>query len=134
MKLQWGGIKVSMVPRGFWGKSTMRGFQYFENNKISKNEIYLLNTNDQKADLREVSKNQPQLTEIQEDFLFNLLSKYDNLFQGKLGTWKGPLIHIEIKADVQPYVRSTVHSVTEYTPVQLAFGVDILMRKRIIAD
>ena len=31
-------------------------------------------------------------------------------------------------------VRSTVHSVTKYTPEQLAFGVDMLMRTRIIAD
>ena len=63
----------------------------------------MLNANYQKADLGEVSKNQPQLTEIQQELLFNLLSKYDNLFQGKFGTWKGPLINIEIKADIQPY-------------------------------
>ena len=31
-------------------------------------------------------------------------------------------------------VRSTAHSVTKYTPGQLAFGVDMLMRIRIIAD
>ena len=88
MIFQWGGIKVSMIPGGFWKKSTMRGFQHFENNEISRNEIYLLEANYQNADLREVSKNQPQLTGIQQKLLCNLLSKYDNLFQGKFGTWK----------------------------------------------
>ena len=81
----------------------MRDFQCFENNKISKNEIDLLDANYKKADLSKLSKNQPQLTVIQQELLFILLSKYDSLFQGKLGTWKGPLINIEIKADVQPY-------------------------------
>ena len=103
MQFQWGGIKLSIVRRGFWKKSTMRGFQHFNNNKISKNEIYLLDVNYKKVDLRDLSKNQPQLTETQQELLFNLLSKYDSLFQGKLGTWKGPLIHIESKADVEPY-------------------------------
>ena len=81
----------------------MRGFQHFENNKISKNEIYLLDANYQKADLKEVVNNQPQLTNVQQELLFKLLLKYNNLFQGKLGTWKGPLINIEIKADAKPY-------------------------------
>ena len=70
MQFQQGGIKVSTVSKGFWKKGIMPSFQHFENNKISKNEIYLLDTNYQKADLREVSKNQPQLTEIQQELLF----------------------------------------------------------------
>ena len=27
-------IKVAMVPRGFWSKRTMSGFQFYDNNKI----------------------------------------------------------------------------------------------------
>ena len=102
-QFQWGGIKVSMVPRGFWQKNTMRGFQHFENNKISRNEINLLDANYHKVNLKEVAENQKQLTEIQREMLFNSLSKHENLFQGKLGAWKGPLINIDTKADTKPY-------------------------------
>ena len=70
MQFQWGGIKVLMAPKGFWQKSTMRGFQHFENNKISKNEIYLLDANYQKAYLKEVVNSQPQLTNVQQKLLF----------------------------------------------------------------
>ena len=70
MQFQWGGIKVLMVPKGFWQKSTMHGFQHFENNKISKNEIYLLDANYQKAYLKEVVNSQPQLTNVQQKLLF----------------------------------------------------------------
>ena len=103
MQFQWGGIKVSMVPRGFWQKDTMRGFQHFENNKILKNEIHLLDANYQRANLNEVAENQTQLTEVQRGMLFELLTKHENLFQGKLGAWKGPLINIEVKAGTKPY-------------------------------
>ena len=67
MQFHWGGIKLLMVSNGFWQKSTMYGFQHFDNNKLSKNEIDLLDANYQKADLKEVVISQPQLTDVQQE-------------------------------------------------------------------
>ena len=63
----------------------------------------MLDTDEQKADLREVSDSQHQLTDIQKGKLFNLLQKYKKLFQGKLGVWDGPLVNIKLKNDYNPY-------------------------------
>ena len=64
---------------------------------------FLLDANYQKVNLNEVTENQTKLTKTEREMLFNLLSKQESLFQGKLGAWKGPLINIEIKAGTKTY-------------------------------
>lgn len=54
------------------------------------------------ADLKEeVSK--LNLDDTDKESLFNLLTKYNSLFDGTLGIWKSEPVHLELKPDAKPY-------------------------------
>ena len=55
------------------------------------------------ADIYKVSKDCEHLSEQERQKLHSLLSKYEKLFQGKLGTWDGDPIEIELKEGAKPY-------------------------------
>lgn len=56
-----------------------------------------------KADLREISRSQKQLSETEQSALEKILSKHETLFDGTLGEWKGVAHHVELKPDATPY-------------------------------
>jgi hypothetical protein len=43
------------------------------------------------------------LTKSEQEGLFTLLDKYQDLFDGTLGTWKTTPVELELKPDVKPY-------------------------------
>ena len=55
-----------------------------------------------KSDPRAVAEQQTHLTLSQRQDLANLLVQFPKLFSGKLGKYPGKLIHLDLKADVQP--------------------------------
>ena len=57
-----------------------------------------------KADLeKEVKTNSTQINSQQQQELINLLSKFEQLFDGTLGTWKDTKYKIELKEGAEPY-------------------------------
>ena len=63
-----------------------------------------MNDNDYKpVDLKEYCREQAHLTEEQQEQLLTLLLKYEDLFEGGLGTWKGEQVELELKEGAQPY-------------------------------
>ena len=57
-----------------------------------------------KANLtKEVEDNFPQLNSSQRKQLIKLLTKFEKLFNGTLGTWKNTKYDIELKPGVTPY-------------------------------
>jgi hypothetical protein len=64
-----------------------------EADKMSK----ILDAKNQKADLKNIAKITKGLTEDRKTRLLHLLDKYENLFDGTLGNWKGADYHIELK-------------------------------------
>ena len=57
----------------------------------------ILNTNDQKADLSKIVSNSKHLNDNKKSMLRDILSKYEFLFDGTLGTWKIKPIDTELQ-------------------------------------
>ena len=55
------------------------------------------------ADLEQVCKECTHLNENEQRMLLSLLQRYEELFDGTLGTWKGEPYNIDLKPDVTPY-------------------------------
>jgi hypothetical protein len=55
------------------------------------------------ADLNQIVNKCSQLTSLQKNNLFTLLTKYSTLFDGTLGIWKDEPYKIELKPDTTPY-------------------------------
>ena len=64
------------------------------------------------ADLEQIVAEQTQLTLQQCQQLLSLLKRFEDLFQGKLGTWNCPPVDLELKPGAMPY-----HEIP-YTPLQ----------------
>ena len=55
------------------------------------------------ADLQDVCDTAEHLNKEQQQMLFSLLSKYEELFDGSLGTWTGSEVTLNMKPDITPY-------------------------------
>ena len=55
------------------------------------------------ANLEEVCRSQTGLSSEEQDKLLQLLRKYNHLFDGTLGKWKGSKVHLELNKEAQPY-------------------------------
>jgi hypothetical protein len=70
-----------------------------EADKMSK----ILDAKYQKADLKNIAEITKGLTEEPQTQLWQFLNKYENLFDGTLGNWKGADYRIELREGVKPY-------------------------------
>ena len=70
-------------------------------------EVYeatkILDANYKKADLEEIVKNIPHLSEEQKGRVRKLLQQNESLFEGKLGLWKTPPISLELEENAKPF-------------------------------
>ncbi len=57
----------------------------------------------EKQDLLRVSKDQKHLTQDQRNQLYAVLQKYQDLFEGTLGTWPDEEVTVELRKDAVPY-------------------------------
>ena len=55
------------------------------------------------ADLKEICRDQPELSRDEQDRLLRLLLKYESLFDGTLGTWTGSKVDVELNEGAEPY-------------------------------
>ena len=55
------------------------------------------------ANLEEICKTMGNITKEQKSRLLTLLKQYKELFDGPVGTWKGPPYKIHLKERVTPY-------------------------------
>jgi transposase InsO family protein len=70
------------------------------------NEHYaqqIMDSKYEKTDLLRVTQAQDHLTIEQREALHELLSKYEDLFQGQLGEWPGEELSVELTPDAVPY-------------------------------
>jgi hypothetical protein len=63
----------------------------------------ILDAKYQKADLKNIAQSTKGLTEEQQTQLWHFLNKYENLFDGTLGNWRGADYRIELQEGVKPY-------------------------------
>ncbi len=65
--------------------------------------LKILDSTYKKADLKEVIKKAIHLSEKERKELYNLLVKYEDLFDGTLGTWKTDPVDFELKENEVPH-------------------------------
>ena len=63
----------------------------------------ILDAKYEKANLVEVTESANHLTDVEQKGLLKLLRKFEALFDGQLGQWKGENYDIELKPDARPY-------------------------------
>ena len=56
-----------------------------------------------KADIKTIAESSTHLDPQERNELYNLLKKYECLFDGNLGTWHGKPYDIKLKPDAEPY-------------------------------
>ena len=56
-----------------------------------------------KADLTEICQGQDQLNETDQQKLQTLLERYEDIFDGTLGTWKGTKVELDLVEGAKPY-------------------------------
>ena len=55
------------------------------------------------ANLKNIVQTQKHLTITEQEKLYKPLNKYDKLFDGSLGIWKGTKVNLDLKEDAKPY-------------------------------
>ena len=65
--------------------------------------VRILDANYKKADLQAVVKSCTHLSSEEQDMLLDLLTNYEPLFDGTLGSWKTAPVSFELKEGAKPY-------------------------------
>ena len=109
LTLRWDGIEIPMRDFGelrtnrnsahVLQPATESGAAGELQNRVSR----ILDAHYEKADMHKVAADQTHLTKDQQAELIVLLLKYEHLFDGTLGDWKGSGVSFELKADAKPY-------------------------------
>jgi len=69
----------------------------------TKRVVKILHASYKKANLEEIAQGANQLNQIEKKQLYKLLSKYEDLFDGKLGCWKNNPVKLEMKEGEKPH-------------------------------
>ena len=93
----------------------------------------ILDAKYEKANLKQVIKKLNYLTKVEQKGLLNLLQKYETMFNGTLGTYKGSVYKIELKDDIKPYHAKPfpipkVHEATLKKEVERLIKIGVLKR------
>jgi hypothetical protein len=101
--IEWDGAEIPMRSRD----STIED-SYLINDSPSLQEAVerikkILDAKYEPANLDEIVDSCSHLTQIEQIQLKTLLKKYEQLFDGSLGTWIGDAYDIELKTDATPY-------------------------------
>ena len=71
--------------------------------KATQRMIKILDSNYRKANLKEVAAGAKHLTQTERDKLYQLLLKYEHIFDGTLGNWQTDPVDFELKEDATPH-------------------------------
>ena len=102
--IKWGDQEIHMRPRDTTLTEMLSTVQdpptvQSETKRISD----ILDAKYEAANLKNIVKNTPILSQEDKEALFKVLKKYEVLFDGQLGRWTGPPHVIHLKDNVNPY-------------------------------
>ena len=101
-KMTWDGGEVLMKDMN--NHDVKREFlMQWESYKNDKSNREILDAKYEPADLPAEVAKQKHLNEEQKNKLLALLQKFEGLFDGSLGTWKGDPYKIDLKPEAKPY-------------------------------
>ena len=70
---------------------------------MRKRAVKILDAKYEKANLKKLVKEHTHLSVLEQQQLYRLLKKFEDLFDGTLGNWTGPGIDLELKEGAVPY-------------------------------
>ena len=104
-KIIWDGMEKPMRPKDKWAIENIE--QLLEDSETTdEHDEYATEIKEskyEKQDLNQIALNQIHLPIEQRNKLCELLNKYPDLFEGKLGLWPDGKISVELKKDAEPY-------------------------------
>ena len=83
------------------------------------------------ADLVKIADEQKHLSKGEQQELYQLLNKHNQLFDGTLDKWKGKPIHIQLKEGATPY-HAKPYAVPKACERKLKIEVDRLVKKGVL--
>lgn len=111
LTLRWDGIEIPMRDFGELRKPVDALDAYLLNidkqsestHDMQNRVTRILDAKYEKANLPKLCKSQQHLTELEQDMLQKLLTRYEHLFDGTLGEWRGTGVSFELKPDAKPF-------------------------------
>ena len=111
LTLRWDGIEIPMRDFGELRKPVNAMDSFLMDldkpsdsaGAMQKRVTRILDAKYEKADLAQLCKKQNHLTKVEQHMLHLLLSKYEHLFDGTLGEWRGTGVSFELRPDAKPY-------------------------------
>ena len=102
-KVKWQEAEIPMkMPN-----CTLNNSFYVQDSELLNSEAdrikQILDAKYEAADLKEIAEEADHLSEEEKQQLYQLLIKYETLFDGTLGTWKNETLSLKLKADAKPY-------------------------------
>ena len=102
-KVRWQDAEIPMkMPN-----CTINSDFFVQDNDLIKSETdrikRILDAKYEAANLEEVAEDAVHLSKEERQQLYKLLSKYESLFDGTLGTWKNETLSLNLKPDAKPY-------------------------------
>jgi transposase InsO family protein len=103
-ELEWDTACMPMKMHDEEPNDTWQGIMELpEGECMASSMAKILDANYATADLQQVTEEQAHLTDQEQTALHALLSKYEELFDGTLGRWKGEPYDIELQPGATPY-------------------------------
>ena len=104
-EFRWDEVTIAMQPPGYWNEVRTNEFLELEKEDDGEefNELTLLDSKYEKANLEQVAKDQTHLTPEQQQKLLKVLKKHEAMLQGKKGTWTGEPVDVKLKPNATPF-------------------------------
>ena len=101
--IEWDFAEIPMRPK----ESLLSDSYHINDSKLVQTELKqvaaIMDAKYEPADLDKLVDECKHLKPKEQQLLYNLLKKYEILFDGSLGTWKGPPHKIHLKEGAKPY-------------------------------
>jgi hypothetical protein len=101
--MTWDSVEIPMKSRD----ATLENSYYIHDSpcleEAAERIKRILDAKYEPANLEEIVANHDHLSDEEKEGLYSLLKKYESLFDGSLGTWKGEDYNIELRSDATPY-------------------------------
>ena len=130
LTLEWDGVEL---PFKNVDDTIEEAYHVDEPDMVKDSIKKILDADYNAADLDEVCKEQVHLNDEEQNKLLELLNKYEDLFDGTLGKWKGSQADLELKEEAKPYHAKAfpiprVHMETLKTEVQRLCDIGVLKK------
>jgi hypothetical protein len=111
LTLRWDGIEIPMRNFGDTRKPAQVRHAFLldpdkqsrATNEMQSRVTRIIDAKYKKTDLKQLCNKQAHLSAHEQEMLHKLLLKYEHLFDGTLGEWKGTCVSFELRPDAKPF-------------------------------